>query len=181
MMKLFKILKSKSGQGFQLAIAITLSLIMIFAGVSEYFRLIIVAQGVRDTLQDSVISTVVENYADVYHGVREGYSGGYQPSAEDFEESLNYGDVYGKLENVLGLSYNKNVYEKRTSDGELQFKVYGLDVDIRNAPLANGDNQNKRFEVDSLIVLEVPVSFCGELLPNMKINVKTSAGYTPKF
>ena len=181
MMRIIKILKSKSGQGFPLAIAITLALIMIFAGISEYFRLMIVAQGVRDTLQSSVTSTVVENYADVYHGTREGYSGGYQPSAEDFQESLNYGDVYKKLENVLGLSYNSSVYEKRTSNDQLQFKVYGLDVDISNAPLASGDNQNQRFEIDSMIILEVPVSFGGELLPNMKIRVKTSAGYTPKF
>ena len=174
-------LKCKKGQGYPLAIATALALIMIFAGISEYFRLMIVAQGVRDALQDAVISTVVENYADVYHGVREGYSGGYQPDAEDFQESLNHGDIYERLENVLGLSYNNNVYEERTSDGQLQFKVYGLDVDIRNAPMASGDKQNERFEVDSQIILEVPVSFGGELLPNMKVRVKISAGYTPKF
>lgn len=153
---------------------------MIFTGISEYFRLMIVAQGVRDALQDAVISTVVENYADVYHGTREGYSGGYQPSAEEFQESINYGDIYTKLENVLGLEYNNSVYEKNTSDAQLQFKIYGLNVNIRNAQFATADNEN-RFEIDSLIVLEVPVSFGGKLLPNMKINVKTTAGYTPKF
>ena len=181
MMKLVAILKSKSGQGYPLAIAIVLALLLIFTGITEYFRLQIVAEGVRDALQDAVIATAVENYADVYHGTREGYSGGYQPSAQEFEESIHHGDIYGRLENVLGLSYNNGAYQLRTSDNQLQCKVYGLDVEIRNAPLASGDIHSRRFEIDSFIILEVPVSFAGESLPNMKIKVKTSAGYTPKF
>ena len=75
--KIKQILRGKGGEGFPLIIAITLSLVMIFTGISEYFRLMIVAQGVRDAVQAAVISTVVENYDDVYHGVREGYSGAY--------------------------------------------------------------------------------------------------------
>ena len=58
----------------------------------------IIAQGVRDAVQDAVISTVNDNYDDVYHGVREGYSGGYQPMADDFEESLDCGDIYNRLD-----------------------------------------------------------------------------------
>lgn len=94
MEKTKRIFKDKNGSGFPLIIAITLSLLIVFTGISEYFRLMIVAQGVRDALQAAVISTVNDNYDDVYHGVREGYSGAYQPIAEDFEESLDYGDIY---------------------------------------------------------------------------------------
>ena len=54
-------------------------------------------------------------------------------------------------------------------------------MDIRNAPLARSDTAGQRFEVDSTIMLEVPVSFAGKLLPAMRIKVKNSAGYTPKF
>ena len=56
-------------------------------------------------MQEAVISTVNDNYDDVYHGVREGYSGAYQPLAGDFEESLDYGDIYGRLDDILGLTY----------------------------------------------------------------------------
>jgi hypothetical protein len=56
-----------------------------------------------------------------------------------------------------------------------------LNVDIQNAPLASGDINQQRFKVDSSIMLEVPVSFGGKLLPPMIIKVKNSAGYTPKF
>lgn len=72
MEKIKRILKDKSGSGFPLIIAVTLSLVIVFTGISEYFRLMIVAQGVRDAVQTAVISTVNDNYDDVYHGVREG-------------------------------------------------------------------------------------------------------------
>ena len=65
--------------------------------------------------------------------------------------------------------------------GARQHNLKNLDVDIRNAPLASGDQASARFEADSTILLEVPVSFGGQLLPSMIIKVKTSAGYTPKF
>ena len=50
--KLLKPLKNNRGNGYPLAVAITLILIMIFTGISEYFRLMIVAEGVRDAMQD---------------------------------------------------------------------------------------------------------------------------------
>lgn len=178
---LTRILKDKKASSFPFIIAITLSLVIVFCGISEYFRLVIVAQGVRDAVQTAVISTVNDNYDDVYHGVREGYSGAYQPIAEDFEESLDYGDIYDRLDSILGLSYSGGYHEKRTSDSKLEFRVWGLNVDIRNAPFASGDQSSARFEADSTIMLEVPVSFGGKLLPPMCIKVKTSAGYTPRF
>ena len=179
--KIKAVIKDKRGASFPMIVAITLSLVILFAGVSEYLRLLIIAQGVRDSVQAAIISTVVENYDDVYHGVREGYSGGYQPMAGDFDESLDYGDIYERLDTILGLSVNSFYHEKHTSDGKLEFKVWNLDVDIRNAPFAAGDQASARFEADSTIMLEVPVSFGGKLLPPMQIKVKTSAGYTPRF
>jgi len=179
--KIKRILTDKKGSSFPLIVAVTLCLVMIFTGVSEYFRLMIIAQGVRDAVQDAVISTVNDNYDDVYHGVREGYSGGYQPMADDFEESLDYGAIYDRLDTILGLSRKSGYHVKTTSEGKIEFKIWNLEVDIRNAPLALGDRSDSRFEADSSIMLEVPVSFGGRLLPSMKMKMKTSAGYTPKF
>ncbi|MDL2294714.1 hypothetical protein LJC60_08855 [Ruminococcaceae bacterium OttesenSCG-928-D13] len=177
-----QILKDRRGAtSFPLIVAITLALVIIFAGISEYLRLLIIAQGVRDAVQSSAISAVTENYDDVYHGVREGYSGAYQPMAEDFEESLDYGDIYRRLDNHLGLSRSGGYHQKLTDSGELEYRVWGLDVDISNAPFAAGDVSGDRFIIDCTIELEVPVRFGGEMLPPMRITVKTSAGYTPKF
>lgn len=180
-MEIKKLWKNNKGSGFPLAVVITICLVMIFTGISEYFRLIMIAQGVRDALQSAVISTVNDNYDDVYHGVREGYSGGYQPIDSEFEESLDYGDIYDRLVNILGLTENDEYDSKLTSEGKTEFKVSDLEVDIKNVPLAAGDIEGERFRIDSSIMLEVPVSFGGISLPSMKIKVKNSAGYIPKF
>lgn len=92
-----------------------------------------------------------------------------------------YGDIYGRLEEVLGLSYQGGTRVKFTEDGKTEFRVWGLDVDIENAPLAGGDRAGNRFVANCEIELEVPVSFGGRLLPAMRITVATSAGYTPRF
>lgn len=72
-MEIRKVLFNNRGSGYPLAVVIALALVMIFSGVSEYFRLMIIASGVRDALQSAVIEAVNDNYSDVYHGVREGY------------------------------------------------------------------------------------------------------------
>ena len=74
-----KILMDTGGASFPLTIAIVLTLIIFLCGISEYFRLQVIASGVREAVEDAIISTVNDNYAGVYHGVREGYSGGYMP------------------------------------------------------------------------------------------------------
>ena len=67
MNRLRQILKDRRGVAFPLIIAIVLVLVMLMCCISEYFRLLIVAQGVRDAVQEAVISTVNDNYDDVYH------------------------------------------------------------------------------------------------------------------
>ena len=132
---------------------------MLMCCISEYFRLLIVAQGVRDAVQEAVISTVNDNYDDVYHGVREGYSGAYQPLAGDFEESLDYGDIYGRLDDILGLTYRGGYHTQYTEDGGMEFRVWGLDVEIRNAPFASGDSAGDRFVADPAFCLQLKAEF----------------------
>ena len=182
MTKMKALLKDRrGGTSFPMIVAITLVLLMMFAGISEYLRLLVITQGVRDAVQSAVIATVTENYDDVYHGVREGYSGAYQPMASDFEESLDYGDIYRRMDSTLGLARNGGYHVKQTTAGEMEYRVWGLSVNIHNAPFAQGDSTSHRFIAECTIELEVPVSFGGKLLPPMRITVKTAAGYTPRF
>ena len=182
MITLARILKDRRGSmSFPLIVAVTLVLVLTVAGISEYLRLLLVAQGVRDAVQSSVIATATENYGGVYQGAREGYSGAYQPMAGSFEESLNYGDVYRQLDNVLGLTRIGGYHVKQTLGGGAEFRIWGLSVSIRNAPFAREDTAAGRYVADCSIELEIPVSFGGRLLPPMRATVKTSAGYTPRF
>jgi hypothetical protein len=101
--------------------------------------------------------------------------------AEDFEESLDYGDIYGRLDSILGLTRSGGYHVKLTSEEKTEFRVWGLNVDIQNAPFASVDQVSARFVANCTIEMEAPVSFAGRLLPFMRITIKTSAGYTPKF
>ena len=179
--KICDIIRSKKGTSFPLVVAVTLALVLVFCGVSESIRLMIVAQGVRDAVQSAVISTINDNYDNVYHGVREGYSGAYQPSASDFEESLDNGDVYGRLDQLLGLR-KENGYHVKYSGDDMEFRLSGLSVDLYNMPLAPASPDNsKGLLAEAAIKLEVPVSFGGKSLPPMVINLRVKAKYMPIF
>lgn len=175
------IIKNKKGTSFPLIVAVALSLVIVFCGISEYIRLVIIAQGVRDAVQSAVISIVNDSYDDVYHGVREGYSGAYQPSADNFEESLDYGDIYGRLDTLLGLK-KESGYHVKYAGTAVEFRLSGLSVDLKNMPLASGSPNNANgFLADVIIRLEVPVSFGGKSLPPMQIMLRVQAKYIPKF
>ena len=93
MKKLRSKLTEKEGNGYPYAIAIALCMIFIFIGISEYVRLMIIAQGVRDAVQSSVIAVNVGNYDEVYDGIREGYSGSYRLSNGSWVAVFDRGDV----------------------------------------------------------------------------------------
>lgn len=170
--------KGGRGDGFPLTIAVTLAILLIFCGIGEYFRVSIIAQGVRDAVQQSVIATINDNYDDVYHSVREGYAAGWFPTDDDWEESIDTGSVYANLAATLGLTSNGSEYMKLTN-GELEYTLSGLSVDISNNSLASG--QSEGYLADATIVLEVPTSFAGSILPPLRMTLQVQAKYMPLF
>ena len=182
MKTIIKILKDKKGLSMPLAITVVIVLIMLIAVISQYIRLNIIAKGVRDSLQSAVIATVNDNYNDVYHGVREGYAGGYQPSGGSFTASVNHGEIWNRLENLLGLEQNGGYRMKIIGDGEQEFRLSNLNVTVQNTALAPSDpSKTQRFTAEATIQLEVPVSFAGNALPPLSITLKVRAGWVNKF
>ena len=180
MSEIISLVKGKEANGMPLAAAAAMAVLFIFCGITEYMHLQIVAQGVREAVQEAVIAAVNDNYDDVYHGVREGYAGGYYPaSGKGWEESLDYSDIYGRLDELLGLSDEGNWHVKYLPGGVMEYRLSGLKTEIINVPFAS--NANRRFLADAYVKLEVPVRFGGKVLPDMKIQLKVRAGYTPKF
>lgn len=181
MTKLTNCFRDKKGSSFPLIIAITLALVIIMCGILEFFRLNIIASGVKEAVQDAIIITVNDNYANVYHSVREGYSGGYLPDGDSFSYSVDTGDVYGHMDSTLGTTIESGKHIKYSGD-VVEYKLSGLEVTVRNAPLAPSSPENaQHFEADAVILLEVPVQFGGKQLPPMKIKLKVQAGYTEVF
>jgi len=181
MTRLINCFRDKKGSSFPLVIAVTFALVIIMCGILEFFRLNIIASGVKEAVQDAIIITVNDNYANVYHGVREGYSGGYLPDDSSFSYSVDTGDVYGHMDSTLGTTVESGKHMKYSGD-VVEYKLSGLEVTVRNAPLAPSSPRNtQHFEADAVILLEVPVRFGGKQLPPMKIKLKVQAGYTEVF
>lgn len=181
MKQLTKCLRDQRGMAYPLVIALTLALLMILCGMMEFFRLSVIASGVKEALQDAVVAVVNDNYANVYHGVREGYSGGYYTEGDGFEESVDTGNIYYQLDEILG-TRRENGARAKYAGSVVEYRITGLDVTIRNAPLAPSNPQTvQRFEADAVIWLEVPVRFAGKTFPPMKMKLKVQAGYTEVF
>ena len=173
------LLKGSRGDGFPLTIAVTLCLLLIFCGISEYFRVTIIAQGVRDAVQESVISTINDNFDDVYHAVREGYAAGYSPTEDGaWEESIDTGNIYAQLAVTLGLTSTGDGYAIYAGD-KLEYTISDLNVTLSNNGLASGESEG--YLADATLVLEVPSSFAGRLLPPLRMLLKVQAKYIPKF
>ena len=55
MKKIREVLKSKSGQGVPMILAVVLCCLILACVTFEYMRLMIVAQGVRDSVQSAIV------------------------------------------------------------------------------------------------------------------------------
>ncbi len=181
MKKILRLLRSKNGYtSSPLVVAIALGSLMFFVVLWQIIRLITISAGVKDAVQSAVIATSVGNYSNVYDGVREGYSGGYRFSGNSWKTAVSTGDVYGRMDGLLGLKSDGSKHSKYTADG-VEYSVYGLSVNVDNAQFAPSSGEIKQFSATSYITLEVPLSFCGDMLPPMKIRLCVKSKYTPKF
>ena len=171
--------KGKSGDGFPLTVAVTLCLLLLFCCISEYFRINSIVQGVRDAVQQSVISTVNDNFDDVYHSVREGYAAGWSPDGNGaWEESLDTGNIYAQLAATLGLTSTGSGYARYAGD-KLEYTISNLLVTLTNNGLASGESEG--YLANATLVLEVPSAFAGTVLPPVRMLLRVQAKYIPKF
>lgn len=178
-MRLKKIIKDKNGGSTPLTVALILGLLLLICAISEFFRLGIIVQGVRDGLQQAVITVVTTNYDEAYNGLREGYSGGYILSGDSWQENLDYDDVYYRLNNLLGTDEQDGYHIKRQAEG-YEYRLSGLLVELSNAPLTPG-NADNNLEADARITIEIPLSFGWGQLPPLQMELRTRSAYMPKF
>lgn len=172
------LLKDRKGNMMPLVVAVTICMLIIILGITEYMRLVITAAGIKDAMESAVISTVNDNYNEVYHSVREGYVAGYEPDEESFMPSVDYGDIYSRMCFLLGLEEDGDGYVRINNGGEREYRLSNLSVSIPNTALGEGGGS---YYADASIKLEVPVRFAGKNITNMTINLKVRAAYTEKF
>lgn len=178
-MRLRNILKDRKGHSTPLTIALILGLLLLICAISEFLQLGIIVQGVRDGLQQAVITVATTNYDETYNGLREGYSGGYALSGENWQENLDYDDVYYRLDNLLGTDEAGGYHIKEDKSG-YEYRLSGLSVDIVNTPLTPGSTDDN-LEADARITIEIPLSFGWDALPPFTMEIRTRSAYMPKF
>ena len=181
MKKIQEVLKSKSGQGVPMILAVVLCCLILACVTFEYMRLMIVAQGVRDAAQSAIVDVAAENWDEAYPGLREGYSGGYQLSGSTWYENISSGNVYGRMRQVLGLEYDGGSYVKYSGE-VMEYRVSGLRLDVRNTPLAPSNAGGiTQLNVTGTITVQVPLSFGWGHLAPMEITMRLKSSYVPKF
>ena len=178
-MTIKKVMKDKRGNSTPLTIALILGLLLLICAMAEFFRLGIIVLGVRDGLQQAVITVATTNYDETYNGLREGYSGGYALSGESWQENLDYDDVYNRLDNLLETTEAGGYHIKEDKSG-YEYRLSGLSVDIVNVPLTPG-SADDNLEADARITIEIPLSFGWGKLPPLKMELRTRSAYMPKF
>ncbi len=178
-MKIKKVFKDKKAESTPMTIALILSILIMCCAMAEFFRLGIIVQGVRDALQSSVISVATSNYDEVYNGLREGYSGGYTLSGSSWQTNIDYYDVYGRMDSILGTE-SVGSYHVKENEADYEYRYSNLDIDISNTALAPG-NANTNFEADVTVTIEIPLSFGWDLVQPLQMDIRTKATYMPKF
>lgn len=173
---MMKVLRKQDGNAALMACVVILCSLLVFTAISEYLRLQIIAKGVRNAVQSSVISVAIENYDEVYNGLREGYSGGYSLDSNDaWKSSVDSGSVLVNLSNVLNL-----IDGSKYIGSNLEYTISNVEVNVINASFAP-HNKTSKFEAEVFINLLVPLSFGWDHLKPLEIRMKVNAGYTPKF
>jgi len=163
MNRLKTVLKDRSGQGTPMILAVVVCCLILACVVFEYMRLVIVAQGVRDSVQSAIVAVATENWDEAYPGLREGYSGGYQLSGSSWTQN----------EDGRYLKY---------AGPDLEYRFYDLHMELENAPLAPSAPAGiTQLNVTGTVTVEVPLSFGFGHLPPMQITMKLNAKYVPRF
>ena len=76
MKKIQKVIKDKRGMSYPLTVSLVLAFLILLCVMAEFFRLNVIAYGVRESLQASGISVATTNDDQFYDGISEGHSGG---------------------------------------------------------------------------------------------------------
>ncbi len=173
-----RLLTGQEGSMAPAAVAAAIAMLLIILGVSEYMRLVITAAGIKDAMESAVVSVVNDNYNEVYHGVREGYAAGYEPNDTGFMESLDYGDVYGRMCSLLGLEEDGDGCVRRNTAGRLEYRIKNLTVNVHNTALASPGGT---YYVEAGLTIEIPVCFGGKIVSNLSIPLRVRAAYREKF
>lgn len=172
-------MKNNKGNATILAVVICMSLLLVMCVIFEYMQMLIISSGIRNAVQSAVVSSVVANYDETYSQLREGYSGGYAYMDNDFVETVDTGNVYARLDELLALIEEGRVHTKHNGTAK-EYSISNMRIEFENTDFAQGDavkNLNGTVYID----VEIPVRFGGRELTPIRYTMRVKASYLPKF
>lgn len=180
MRRIIQILKERTGSSLILGAFVITCMFVSILFLIEKGHLQNVDKCIRDSVQSAAVDVCTENYDKVYNGVREGYSGGYKITNGSWSEDVDTGDIYSKLDNVLGTRPEGDNHVKYDGN-KIAYSISDLSVQMTNTPFAPNDpGSAKKFTCIAHATLTVPTGFNWGV-PPMKVPITVVAGYSPKF
>ena len=170
---------NNKGNATILAAAICMSLILIMCVIFEYMQMLIISSGIKNAVQSAVVSAVAANYDEAYSQLREGYSGGYTYVDDTFAETVDTGNVYARLDELLALTEEGGVHTKYNGTAK-EYSVSNLQLEFENTDFAQG-NAVKNLNGTVYMDVEIPVRFGGRELVPIRYTMRVKASYMPKF
>ena len=170
---------NNKGNATILAAVICMSLLLIMCVIFEYMQMLIISNGIRNAVQSAVVSAVVANYDETYSQLREGYSGGYTYVDDNFAETVDTGNVYARLDELLALTEEGGAHAKYNGTAK-EYSISNMRIEFENTDFAQGDavkNLNGTVYID----VEIPVRFGGRELAPIRYTMRVMASYIPKF
>ncbi len=175
--KLRAILKDKQGVSALNSAIIVLIVFILFSVVLEYLRIFTIAKGVQDTVEFAVISVITDNWDNSASAIKQGYSGAYSYDVGSWVEDYSTGQVYDDLMDTLGMSNHGSGLTKFIGD-KGEYYLSDLEVTIANTGLQSDINE---LEATAKIKLTIPVDYSFADLPDIVIDLKSKAKFSPKF
>lgn len=178
------LIKDKKANGLILSCVVILALAIIFFAMSEYSRTQMTVSSVRSGLE-SVATNISTNNADyIYQSQREGYFSSNVLEQDRWQPKFDKSNLSKFINETLGAKKEGNSYIKRNKEGEVDFKLSNVQVNITNPNLAPSDSEKNKstFKVTVTGDLEVHKMFSVfSKSKNIVVKVGSTVGYTPKF
>lgn len=178
-----KLLRNKRGDMSIIAVALAIFMIILFLGIMEYMRVSSIAETTKTALTSAIGAVVVENYDNTYSSMREGFAGGQVKASEDaaWEESLDYGDIYERLDDLLGLTViTSDKMVKKDPSGNTEVILSNLEVEILNTD--NVGEKGDAIAIKGTMDVEIPWHIGGfDNLPSIKFKLGSYSRYQAKM
>ena len=182
--KLIRNIKNKNGNGMIFSCVLVLVFIMIFTVMLEHSKTYMLTESIRDGMESAVTSVATNNCNKVYSSQREGYFTNYEYDANSWQKSVENTNLDNYLSESLGVKKESNTYVKRSKDGEKEFELTNVQLNVTSPEIAPTEkNKNKEtFNIELVGNVKIYKSFASFLTDKeTNVTLGAKAGYMPKF